>query len=313
MDRLAALGIFVRVVDTGSFSAVARHQRIGQPAVSKAVVQLEAWLGVSLLMRSTRSVVPTEAGRIFYERAKRTIEEAEQAVVAARGSASGLSGKLRVSTSICFGRLHVIPCLPAFLAEHPDLDIELVLDDRNVDLVEEGVDVALRMGAMPDSNMTARRIAEGRRLVVATPAYLRRHGTPAAPGELASHQAIIYTRGGGEAWTFRKAAAEVSVVLQGRLKVNAAEGLREAVTSDMGLAVCSEWAFSPELRSGKVVAILEDWALPPTRLYAVYPTGRLASAKARSFVSVVERFMAGPNSASPPFSACRMENSRIPA
>src|SRR5580658_145445 len=187
MDRLAALEIFVGVVDTGSFSAVARRQRIGQPAVSKAVVQLERWLGVSLLMRSTRSVVPTEAGRIFYERAKRTIEEAEQAVVAARGSASGLSGKLRVSTSICFGRLHVIPCLPAFLAEHPDLDIELVLDDRNVDLVEEGVDVALRMGAMPDSNMTARRIAEGRRLVVATPAYLRRHGTPAAPGELASH------------------------------------------------------------------------------------------------------------------------------
>ena len=114
MDRLAALEIFVRVVDAGSFSAVARRQRIGQPAVSKAVVQLEEWLGVSLLMRSTRSVVPTEAGRIFYERAKRTIEEADEAVVAARGSASSLSGKLRVSTSVCFGRLHVIPNLSAF-------------------------------------------------------------------------------------------------------------------------------------------------------------------------------------------------------
>src|SRR5438132_6767241 len=164
MDRLAALEIFVRVVDTGSFSAVARNQQIGQPAVSKAVVQLEEWLGVSLLMRSTRSVVPTEAGRIFYERAKRTIEEADEAVVAARGSASGLSGKLRVSTSVFFGRLHVIPNLSAFLAEHPGLDVELVLDDRVVDL-----DVALRIGAMPDSNMTARRIAEGRRILVATP------------------------------------------------------------------------------------------------------------------------------------------------
>src|ERR1700690_3559449 len=121
MDRLAALEIFVRVVDTGSFSAVARRQRIGQPAVSKAVVQLEQWLGVSLLLRSTRSVVPTEAGRIFYERAKRTIEEGEEAVMAAQGSPNGLSGKLKVSTSICFGRLHVIPSLSTFLAENPEL------------------------------------------------------------------------------------------------------------------------------------------------------------------------------------------------
>src|SRR5260221_4936128 len=293
MDRLAALEMFVRVVDTGSFSAVARSQQIGQPAVSKAVVQLEEWLGVSLLMRSTRSVVPTEGGRIFYERAKRTIEEADEAVVAARGSASGLSGKLRVSTSVCFGRLHVIPNLSSFLAEHPDLDIELVLDDRNVDLVNEGIDVALRMGAMPDSNMTARRIAEGRHIVVAAPAYLQRHGTPMSPGELISHQAVIYTRGGGgESWTFRKATAEVSVVLQGRLKVTAAEGMREAVSCEMGLAVASEWNFSPELRAGKGVAILEDWALPTTNLAAVYPTGRLASTKARAFVSFVERFMA---------------------
>jgi DNA-binding transcriptional LysR family regulator len=294
MDRLAALEIFVRVVDTGSFSAVARNQRIGQPAVSKAVVQLEEWLGVSLLMRSTRSVVPTEAGRIFYERAKRTIEEADDAVMAARGSASGLTGKVRVSTSVCFGRLHVIPHLSAFLAEHPDLDIELVLDDRHLDLVNEGIDVALRMGALPDSNMTARRIAEGRRIVVASPAYLQRHGTPTSPGELISHQAVIYTRGSEswKSWTFRKATAEVSVVLQGRLKVTAAEGVREAVNCDMALAVSSEWNFSPELRSGKVVAILEDWALPPTNLSAVYPTGRLASTRARAFVSFVERFMA---------------------
>jgi DNA-binding transcriptional LysR family regulator len=300
MDRLAALEIFVRVVDTGSFSAVARRQRIGQPAVSKAIVQLEEWLGVSLLMRSTRSVVPTEAGRIFYEHAKRTIEEADEAVVAARGSASGLSGKLRVSTSVFFGQLHVIPQLSAFLAEHPDLDVELVLDDRVVDLVNEGIDVALRIGTMPDSNMTARRIAEGRRVVVATPAYLQRHGTPTSPGELINHQTVTYTGGsGGDSWTFRKGTAEVSVVLQGRLKVTAAEGLRQAVNCDMGLGVCSEWAFSPELRSGKLVAILQDWALPPTNLSAVYPTGHLASTKARAFASFVEEFMTRPHPVSP--------------
>jgi len=136
----------------------------------------------------------------------------------------------------------------------------------------------------------------GRRIVVATPTYLQRHGTPLSPGELISHQAIIYTPGGGreprKSWTFRKVTAEVSVVLQGRLKVTAAEGLREAVNCEMGLAVSPEWTFSPELKSGKVVAILEDWALPPTNLSAVYPTGRLASTRARAFVSFVERFMA---------------------
>jgi DNA-binding transcriptional LysR family regulator len=293
MDRLRALEFFVRVVDTGSFSAVARDQGVGQPAVSKAVVQLEDWLGVSLLLRSTRRVAPTEAGRIFYERAKRTVEEAQEAVLAARGSGCGLSGKLRASTSVCFGRLYVIPRLSEFLAEHPDLEIELVLDDRHVDLVNEGIDVAFRMAPMPDSNMTARRIAEGRRVVVATPAYLQRHGTPMSPHELINHQAVIYSRGAGfSSWTFRKGSEEVAVELRGRLKMTAAEGLREAVNRDLGFTIASEWNFGHELKSGKVVPLLQDWALPPTYLFAVYPTGRLATTKARAFASFVERLIA---------------------
>ena len=153
---------------------------------------------------------------------------------------------------------------------------------------------------MPDSNMITRRIANGRRIVVATPAYLQRHGTPKSPGELTNHEAIIYTRGGGQSWTFRKGAAEVPVVLQGRLKVTQAEGLREAVNHDMGLAVALEWVFSPELKSGKVVEIFKDWALPPTNLSAVYPTGRLASTKARALVSFVAGIMGGLDSASLP-------------
>jgi len=292
MDRLAALEIFVRVVDTGSFSAVARQRRIGQPAVSKAVAQLEAWLGVSLLLRSTRSLVPTEAGRTFYERAKRTIEEADEAVTAARGSASALTGKLRVSASVCFGRLHVIPRLSGFLDEHPDLEVELVLDDRHVDLVNEGIDVALRMGPMPDSNMIARRIAQGRRVVVAAPAYLQSHGVPMSPSDLSRHQVIINSRvAGADTWTFHKAGQDVSVALQGRLKVTAAEGIREAVKCGLGLAIASEWNFSTDLKSGEVVPVLEDWALPSTNLSAVYPTGRLASTKARAFTAFVERII----------------------
>jgi DNA-binding transcriptional LysR family regulator len=146
---------------------------------------------------------------------------------------------------------------------------------------------------MPDSSMVARRIADGRRVVVATPAYLERHGTPMSPVELASHQAILYSgRAGWTSWTFRKAEQAVSVELQGRLKMTAAEGLREAVNCDLGFTIASEWNFWPELKSGKVVTLLEEWDLPSTHLSAVYPTGRLASTKARAFASFVERFLA---------------------
>ena len=294
MDRLAAIEIFIRVVDTGSFSAAARHYDVGQPAVSKAVAQLEEWLGVKLLLRTTRALTPTEAGTSFYLRAKRAVDETDEAVLAARGTASGLSGKLRVSAAVCFARLHIVPRLPEFMKEHPSLDLELVLDDRNIDLVDEGIDVALRMGVLADSNMTARRIAEASRRIIGTPDYFKRHGIPKAPADLLAHQAVIYTRdGGGEDWKFRKETAEVSVKMQGRLKITATEGLRAAVFAEMGLAIASEWAFTPELKSGAVVSVMDDWVLPSISLSAVYPTGRLASTKARLFTAFVENCLAG--------------------
>jgi DNA-binding transcriptional LysR family regulator len=294
MDRLAAIEIFIRVVDTGSFSAAARHYDVGQPAVSKAVAQLEEWLGVKLLLRTTRALTPTEAGASFYQRAKRAVEETDEAVLAARGTAAGLTGKLRVSAAVCFARLHIVPRLPAFLADNPGLDLELVLDDRNIDLVEEGIDIALRMGVLADSNMTARKLSEARRRVIGTPGYFRRHGIPSAPADLLAHQAVIYTRdnGGGEDWKFLKETAEVSVKMQGRVKISATEGLRAAVFSDLGLAIASEWAFSPELKSGEVVSVMDDWMLPTISLSAVYPTGRLASTKARQFATFVEGCLA---------------------
>lgn len=289
MDRLAAIEIFVRVIDTGSFSAAARYQGVGQPAVSKAVAQLEDWLGVRLLLRSTRSLAPTEAGRNFYDHAKRTVEEADEAVRAARGAAVGLSGRLRVSAPVCFARLHVIPRLPDFLASHPQLDLDLRLDERNVDLVDEGIDIALRMGDLPDSSMLVRRIGQARRLVIATPAYLERHGTPASPDDLQGHQLVIYTHGGvGETCTFRRGAVETTIVPRGRISITASEGVRAAVLADIGLTVASEWSFTPELASGTVVPVMVDWVLAPIALSAVFPTGRLVSAKARAFIAFVE-------------------------
>jgi DNA-binding transcriptional LysR family regulator len=287
MDRLAAMETFVRVVETGSFSAAARGLDVGQPAVSKSIAHLEARLGVRLLMRSTRGLTPTEAGQKFYERAKRAIEEADEAEIDARGAGAGLTGRLKVSAAVTFARLHIVPRMPAFLAAHPGLTMDVVLDDRVIDLMEDGIDVALRMGALADSSLTARRLATGRRRVLGAPAYFERHGEPATPAELIGHEAIVYSPS-GESWSFQRAGSEVSVSVSGRLRVSAAEGVRAAVLAAMGLTIASEWMFAPELHSGAVRAVLTDWALPDIDLWAVYPTARMPSAKARAFSAFVE-------------------------
>jgi len=289
MDRLSAMEALVRVIETGSFSGAARQLRIGQPAVSKAIAQIEERLGVRLLLRTTHGLSPTESGQNYYEHAKRVLAEAEEADLAARGAGASLSGRLRFCAAVTFARLHVMPHLPAFLEQHPALDVDIVLDDRNVDLVEEGIDVALRMGSQRDSTLVGRKIGQGRRLVLGTPSYFARCGEPGSPTDLAGHQAVIYDRrGGGGAWTFRRGAAETAMTLKGRVRATAAEGVREAVFSDLGLTISSEWMFTPELRSGRVRAVLEDWSLPSIDLWAVFPTGRQASAKARAFATFIE-------------------------
>ena len=203
MNRFTTMEAFVRVIETGSFSSAARSLHVGQPSVSKMVAQLEDRLGVRLLSRSTHGLSPTESGQNFYERAKRSLEEADEAELAARGAAATLTGRLRICAAITFARLHVVPHLPVFLSEHPELDVEVILDDRNIDLVEAGIDVALRMGTLPDSTLTARKISQSRRMVLGAPSYFARAGEPKEPADLMDHQAVIYDqRGGGAVWTF---------------------------------------------------------------------------------------------------------------
>jgi len=292
MDRLGAMETFVYVVETGSFSAAARRLNIGQPAVSKAIAQLEARLAVRLLLRSTRGLTPTEAGLAFFERSKRAIEEADEADNAARGAASGLTGNLRICAAVTFGRLHIVPHLGPFLDQNPGLNIDLMLDDRNVNLVEEGVDIALRMGALSDSSLTARKIAECRRVVLGTPTYFEKHGEPTCPADLSKHQAVIYTLGGNANWQLHNGTDDQSVIISGRIRVNAAEGLRAAVLAHQGLTMASEWMFAPELANGAVREVMRDWTLPNQDLWAVFPTGRMASAKARAFVQYVQGLLA---------------------
>jgi DNA-binding transcriptional LysR family regulator len=290
MNRFVALDAFVRVVDTGSFTAVARQLRVGQPAISKIIAQLEERLEVKLLVRTTRGLKPTEAGENFYEHAKRAVQEADEAELKARGVGAALTGRLRISAAVTFARLHVVRRLSRFMEMHPALDIELFLDDRNVDLVEAGIDVALRMGDLQGSSLTARKIGESARLVVGTPSYFEAKGKPQMPAELLDHEAVIYDqRGGGTLWSFSRGTAEVSVTIKGRMRSNAAEGVREAVFAGVGLAVASEWMFSPELKSGKVHRVLADWNLLPVDLWAVFPTGRNVSMKARAFANFIEQ------------------------
>ncbi|MCB8878872.1 LysR family transcriptional regulator [Acidisoma cellulosilytica] len=291
MDRYQAMATFVRVVETGSFSAAARQLSVGQPAVSKTIAQLENILQVSLLLRSTHGLSPTEAGLRYYERARVAIREADEAELAARGAGSGLTGRLRVSAATTFARLHIVPHLPRFLAEHPELDIDVILDDRMIDLVAEGVDLSLRMGALADSAAVARKLATGGRSVLATPAYLERAGEPQSPADLAEHQAVVFSQQ-PDVWSFTRDGAQVSVAVHGRVRLSAAEGVRAAVLAHMGITIASDWMFTEELATGAVRKVLGDWHLPMIDLWAVFPTGRMASAKGRLFASFVETVMA---------------------
>jgi DNA-binding transcriptional LysR family regulator len=280
--------VLVRVVETGSFFGCRETVPRRQPAVSKTIAQLEERLGVSLLLRSSRGLSPTEAGRKFYQRAKRAIEQADEAELAARDAAAGLAGRLRFSSGVTLGRLHIIPRLPLFLAAHPELTVEAILDDRQVDLIEEGIDVAFRTGVLADSTMVARKIGQSRRLAIGTPSYFEKAGVPSTPAELADHQAVIFPhRSSGATWLFRRGAAEETITLNNRLQISAVEGVREAVFAGLGLCIAAEWAFRPELNNARVKQVLPTWSPPALDLWAIFPTGRRASAKARAFAAFI--------------------------
>jgi DNA-binding transcriptional LysR family regulator len=285
MDRLREMGLFARVVETGSFSAAARDLELGQPAVSKLIAGLEDRLGVRLLVRSTRQLMPTEAGVAFYEQALRAIAEANEAEAAARGADASLEGRLRICSPVTFARLHLVPKLGDFLDAYPKLRLELIMDDRTIDLVAENIDVGFRMGTLTDSALKVRKLAEAERFVLASSAYLARKGIPATPADLLDHNCIVYGQNtGGQEWLFRRGTSETSIRVHSRLMVSAAEGVRESVLAGLGFAISSRWMFAPELTSGDVVVVLKEWSLPPMELWAIYPSGRLTSAKARTFL-----------------------------
>ena len=297
MDQLEAIRMFVRVVDSGSFSAVAREAGIGQPAVSKQIAALEARLGAQLLRRTSRSLSVTEAGQDFYESALRLVDDLETAVSRIGRGQTAPSGLIRVTVAPVFGRLHVLPSLGEFFARFPHIVVEVVVTDRAVDLVQEGIDVAIHNGPLTDSTVVARTIAATPVVTVATPDYLERHGEPKSPGGLDGHECITFVSGGApRPWRFKGKFGEIVHQPKGRLRTNDAEQIRAAVLADLGVAHTPGWLFTREIASGDVCRMLRKYERDPLAISAVHPGGRRLATKVRVFIDfLVEVFAAEPS------------------
>jgi DNA-binding transcriptional LysR family regulator len=299
MDRLQAMEVFVRVVETGSFSAVARERRSTQGAVSKQVAGLEKLLGGQLLTRTTRSLALTEAGERYFEQARRLLAEVAEAETELRAGDTQLQGWLRVAASGAFGRLKVLPLVQRFVAAHPGVKVDLRLADGFVDLVEQGIDVALRIGELGDSSLVARRVGTTRRGLLASRKYLRAlpqsARLPRTPEDLLAHNCVVYSElATRNAWTFHagpgadaEPGSSRTVRVGGNLQTNSSEVIREAVLSGQGLSFSPTFLFENELRRGEVQLLLPDWTVQELPLHLLSPPQRRHSAKVRAFGDLV--------------------------
>jgi len=282
-DRLFALRLFARVARTGNFSRAGRELGLSQPSASRIAAELEREVGAALLTRTTRGVTLTEAGADYLARIEPLLEALEEADHAARGTGE-LRGTLRVAVSSNFGVREVIPRLPAFTQRHPALRIELLVDDRLHDLVNEGVDVALRWGVLADSSATARRLAISPRLLAASPEYLARAGSPDTPESLTSHDVIVGPLGEELNWrTFNRDGRTTSVRFGGRVTISSRHAAIPGAVAGLGIVSTGFWFCRPELASGALVQVLAGWQMEPIELSAVFSPGRAAKPSARAF------------------------------
>ncbi|HZX29690.1 MAG TPA: LysR family transcriptional regulator [Telluria sp.] len=283
MDRLDELHVFLAIFDAGGMAAAARKLRRSPPAVTRILGVLEQRLGARLFERSTRSLTPTEAGQRFALQARHVLAEYEAAVEA--HSQAPLRGMLRIAAPVVFGRRHVTPLVTRFLARYPDISADLVLADRNADLIEEGIDVAVRIGPLPDSSLVARKVGQVRRLAVASPAYLKRRGTPARPADLAGHDIILSTtiRPLPE-WRFRHKGRDVAVRFTPRLQLNDVEAMLNTARAGFGIARVLSYQVAEDLKKRKLVRLLADYEPAPVPVHLVLPSARLMPGRLRAFV-----------------------------
>jgi DNA-binding transcriptional LysR family regulator len=288
MDRIDAMQAFVAVADLQGFAPAARKLRLSPPAVTRLVAALEERLGARLLQRTTRSVTLTDAGTRYLERARRILADVEEAELAAEGERTRPSGRLFVSAPVGFGRLHVSPVMAAYLQRYPDVSAELRLEDRIVNLVEDGIDLAVRIGILADSSLVARHVGEMRRIVVASPAYLKQHGEPKIPAEIAAHQTIQFgaSATAGE-WRFVEGGRELRLNVTPRLSTNGADAAIQYAGQGGGLTRVLAYQAAEALKAGKLKVVLAKFEQPALPIHVVYPTSRLLSAKVRAFIDLV--------------------------
>jgi DNA-binding transcriptional LysR family regulator len=287
MDRLQAIELFIRVVDLGSFSKAAADLGMGQPTATKLVASLEKQLGSRLLHRSTRGVSPTEIGTLYYNKCKLIAHHLEEAQSVSTLLQSKVQGALRISTSVAFGRRVLSPMVMRFMQMHPKLHIELNFDDRYVNLVEQGIDVAVRMGPLADSSLGARYLGTNPWVMVASRSYLDLHGVPSNPTDLALHDALIYSTVQGDArWHLSGANGQSKVVqVRGPLRSNNLSALLLAARNGLGLVTLPKYVAQESLRGRFLEEILTDWMLPAQEIHAVYPSPQLVPTKVTSFIT----------------------------
>jgi len=298
MDFMSAMRLFVKVVDSGSFSAAARELDLNQSSISRQVSALEDRLGITLLNRTTRRLSLTEAGQIYHERATAILAEVEEANQAVLQLGATPRGTLRVIVPVVFGRLHVAPALPSLLGAYPELRVDLTLTDHALDLYEEGADLAISLGVPNSATLIARKLADNPWVICASPDYLRRRGTPGDPDDLVRHNCLTRrtSAGGSYRWQFRRPdGSPQDVDVSGSLQTNNPEALRAAALGGLGLSRLSSWTVGKDLASGALVRVLQDYEVVPLDgegpVYAVTPTNRHRSAKVRVFIEHMAQWL----------------------
>ena len=286
MASLTDIAVFVQVVASGSFTAAAERLDLSKSVVSKYVTRLEGHLGARLLNRTTRRLSLTEVGRVFYERSRRGLEDIEDATQAVSLLQGGPRGTLRVNVPMSFGILHVAPAVPEFQRMYPDLIVDMNLDDRKVDVIEEGFDVSVRISDLPDSSLVAKKIAPCKHAIVATPAYLAKHGTPRLPDDLRDHKIISYRhQESALEWHFKTPDQKpLSVTVSGSVTMNNSLAIREAVLENVGITRTPTFVVGKDIQEGRLVPLLTKYECLQVQIYVVYPHRKYLSPKVRAFI-----------------------------
>jgi DNA-binding transcriptional LysR family regulator len=288
VDRVSDILTFIRTAEAGSFTLAGQRLGLGRSAVGKRIARLEDRLGARLLHRTTRAVSLTEEGSRFFDRCTTILAELDAAEAEATARDATPKGILRIDLPVSLGRLHVLPVLHDFLRQWPELAAHITFSDRYVDLIEEGIDLALRIGGATDSTLKARTLAQHRRITCASPGYLERQGVPRTLEALEQHDCISFTHGGrASVWLFRNDAVPLRLAVNGRLRVDNAEALRDATVAGQGIGQLATFLIGDELKSGRLVEILAPFATPGEPIRAIYPSARHLSPRVRSFIDVL--------------------------